>query len=90
MRRRLEWRYRRLLVGLSLAVQRIPLRQEHWEVFQRGLSDALESLERAERRVSVLDADKPKRGSAAYVSLKEAKSRARAVSNRKTAPIWPP
>ena len=74
IRRRLEWSHHRLLVGLSLAVQRIPLRQEHWEVFQRGLADALESLERAERRVTTLDCENPKRGSAAYVSLKEAKT----------------
>lgn len=81
VRRRLDWRHRRLLVGLSLGVQRIPLRQEHWEVFQRGLTDALETLEAAEKRVNLLDGEKPKRGSAAYVSLKEARAELERVEN---------
>ncbi|MBI1354764.1 MAG: RNA polymerase sigma factor RpoD [Acidobacteria bacterium] len=74
VRRKLDWQRRRLLVGLSLGIQRIPLKQEHWEVFQRALADSLEVLEAAEARVQTLDADKPKRGSAAFVSLKEART----------------
>ncbi len=47
--RRLSWRQRRLIVGISIGMQRLPLQQGVWENFQAHLAAALDDVEKLNR-----------------------------------------
>ena len=72
VRRRLEWRHRRLIVGLSLAIQRTPLQQGPWEEFRAGLLRAFDDLEALAAEVRRSEATAAKKGGPAAKDVRRA------------------
>ncbi len=48
--RRLSWKQRRLIVGISVGMQRLPLQEGVWENFQVNLAAALDDMEKLANR----------------------------------------
>jgi RNA polymerase primary sigma factor len=73
VRRRLGWKRGRLVVEVSLALQRVPLQVTVWDDFQAHIAAARDLLEPTLREISKLKAHPGKKSSAALTALRRAK-----------------
>ena len=72
VRRRLDWRRRRMVVSLSIGLQCVPLQQDQWTNFQTELAERRREVEGLARDVRRLESKSPKKGSQQQADLKAA------------------